>query len=301
MISLVQIGGYGLAPDTTSSVYPDRPIRPLPKRPLRARLSQEAADSILYPPAPPSTSPLFYFPYENADAVNEAKVHVQQNMNSVHSDHQEEYDHDRAVYDDEGDGADNESPLMVRRPMGFRAGGSYSPSPEHGTQPRQRTRSQSKNAGGSFSKVTTSSSDGYDAFENTNNKKKRKIPTSGSLHSASLSTDLANMGNCCSRDDTDWAATDDGAGVGQYYGSGNPATPTNSSTNGMSGAGRGRYARGAGRSASGVGGRSPLPLGVSTNGSNAWVNGRGSRADSTPGSDALKGDTNLTDRIVRLG
>jgi hypothetical protein len=286
LILLDRIGGYGLTPDTTSPVYPDRPIRPLPKRPLRSRLSQEAADSILYPPAPPSTSPLFYFPYENPDAVNEAKVHVQQNMNSVHSNHHDDYDRERASYDDDGDGAGDEGSVMVRRPASFRAGGSYSPSLERSTQPRQRAPSQSKVIGNNFSTVTTSSSDGYDAFENTNNKKKRKIPTSGGLHSTGLSTDLATMGNCCSREDTDWVAADDGAGVGQYYGSGNPATPTNSINSGLSGAGRGRYGRSAGRS---VSGRSPLPLSVSTNASNAWMNGRGSRDGPIP-MEAAKGD-----------
>ena len=119
---LDRLGGYSLTPDTTSPVYPDRPIRPLPKRPLRSRLSQEAADSIMYPPAPPTSSPMFYFPYDSTDPVNEAKVHVQQNMTSTHSGNHDDYDRDRALYDDEGDGLGDEGPVMVRRSARFWAG-----------------------------------------------------------------------------------------------------------------------------------------------------------------------------------
>jgi hypothetical protein len=103
--------------------------------------------------------------------------------------------------------------------------------------------------------MSPSAPDGYDAFENTNNKKKRKIPTSGSLsmHQASLSADLAQMGLGSSKE----GSHDDGSGVGQYYGSGNAAV---SAGLGLQGAGRGRNSRR-------VSGRNPL--GVSVNGSNA--------------------------------
>lgn len=106
--------------------------------------------------------------------------------------------------------------------------------------------------------------DGYDSFENTNNKKKRKIPTSGTLgsHPSSLSADMAHMGLSSTRD-IDVAQVDADSGVGHYYGSGSSALPAVSSGNGLSGAGRGRYGRAATRHHSG---RSPL--GVSVNGSN---------------------------------
>jgi hypothetical protein len=53
--------------DQISPVYPDRPIRPLPKRRLRNRLSPEQAESIVFPPAPPAAQPLFTFPYSQGD------------------------------------------------------------------------------------------------------------------------------------------------------------------------------------------------------------------------------------------
>lgn len=107
--------------------------------------------------------------------------------------------------------------------------------------------------------------DGYDSFENTNNKKKRKIPTSGGLgnhHATILSNELANMGisnaEVGSQDGPD-------GGIAQYYGSGSSALPVMQGGTGISGAGRGRYGRSGRRDASG---RSPLS--VSFNGTNGW-------------------------------
>ena len=126
--------------------------------------------------------------------------------------------------------------------------------------------------------------DGYDSFENTNNKKKRKIPTSGALgnHQSSLSADMAQMGISSARDiDTGQSESDTGAG--HYYGTGNSAIPTVSSGTGIPGAGRGRHARAGTRYRSG---RSPL--GVSINGSNTSQAGRAShhRRDYVSGSNA---------------
>lgn len=56
------------APDTTSPVYPGRPIRPMPKRRIRDRLSAEHAATIDYPPQPASSSPIFGYPYATAEA-----------------------------------------------------------------------------------------------------------------------------------------------------------------------------------------------------------------------------------------
>ena len=124
--------------------------------------------------------------------------------------------------------------------------------------------------------------DGYDSFENTNNKKKRKIPTSGSLgsHQTSLSADLAQMGISPTRD-IDVAQSESDSGVGHYYGTGNSAVPAVSSGTGISGAGRGRYGRAGTRYHSG---RSPLS--VSINGSNTLQAGRSfhHRRDYTLGS-----------------
>lgn len=124
------------------------------------------------------------------------------------------------------------------------------------------------------------SADGYDSFENTNNKKKRKIPTSGSLgnHHTTLSAEMAHMGISSSRDMEALNVDSDG-GVGHYYGTGNSAIPAASSGTGISGAGRGRYGRSGPRNG---GGRSPL--GVSMNGLNALQGNRVvlQRRDYTP-------------------
>ena len=138
------------------------------------------------------------------------------------------------------------------------------------------------------------SMDGYDSFENTNNKKKRKIPTSGMLgnHHSSLSAEMANMGITPSRGDNSSPGLQEG-GVGQYYGNGNSARPAGITGTGISGAGRGRYGRPGRRDFSG---RSPL--GLSMNGSNAWQNGRhpGGRREYMPTS-STKGDDNSASRI----
>lgn len=52
--------------DTTSPVYPNRPIRPLPKRRIRARLSDDQAKSIVYPSPPSASTPLFGFPQSDS-------------------------------------------------------------------------------------------------------------------------------------------------------------------------------------------------------------------------------------------
>lgn len=249
------IGGtYTSTPDTPSPVYPDRLIRPLPKHPIRSRLSQEVADSILYPPAPPATQ-LFYGAYtENGEVVNDAKVYVQQNMNN--------YGYEEATghhCDDEGeDSVEEDGPVVVRRSARYRR-----PSLTRSVSGRAR-QSYVNNIDANKSKSGTSGPDGYDAFENTNNKKKRKIPTSGNMgnHNSSLSTDLANMGISGSASSTS-GALDDGNGTGQYHGTGTPASPVG---NGISGPGRGRYGRSAGKNNNRRNLDPPVP--------NAWQGGR---------------------------
>lgn len=230
--------------DTPSPVYPDRLIRPLPKRTLRSRLSSDAADSIFYPPAPPAAQ-LFYGACENG--AND-KVYVHQTFDTEIHDPTELDNH---VYENgvEYESGDEDGPVVVRRSAGFRGSPLSSASGFPGSEG-----SQIKSAG----------PDGYDAFENTNNKKKRKIPTPGHLggHSA-LSPELASMGLASSTP----PPVNDG-NVGTYYGTGNPAFPVG---NGISGAGRGRLAR-AGRSGSGR----PVPM-------NGWSNCRRREVVSPPG------------------
>ena len=105
---------------------------------------------------------------------------------------------------------------------------------------------------------TASSADGYESFENTSNKKKRKIPlsTTSSMHQSQLSAEMASMGISGS---VDGAAVDGhhaGGAVAvhqQQYSASQGAT---ASGTGISGAGRGRYGRQNGRSDHGV--RRPL-------------------------------------------
>ncbi|KAL9111150.1 MAG: hypothetical protein Q9227_004413 [Pyrenula ochraceoflavens] len=251
-MSLSMSGSYIATPDTRSSVYPDRSIRPLPKRTLRSRLSAEAAESISFPPKLPTSSLPVSLQYGDvAEFGNDAKVHVQQHDELYEHDHDHIHDHggEHCHHDEEDDGLDSTdeySSVLLRRSSGI--------------LPRNPNVTQ-------YSWKDTAA-DGYDAFENTNNKKKRKIPTSGNpgLNHVNLSADLAGLklngsGNS--------GGGDDSSGVRQYYGSGSAAVPVGS---GLSGAGRGRYGRDAIRRTSGRN-----PLGVSMNGSNVWHRGAGAQ------------------------
>ena len=256
--------------DTTSPVYPDRPIRPLPKRPLRSRLSSEVADSIRYPPAPPSSS-LFY-PYgqatyhQSAATVKSEAGEIDQNIistqKSCNADEKNGYQfRGSELESDEEDGLglvrryeDQQRQAIMKTPSrGF----------SNGVNRMHDPLSQSAVS-------SNESVDGYDSFENTNNKKKRKIPTSGSIinHHSSLSAEMANMGISSNHDLDAIPVTPENAGS-QYYGSVSPNASSSISGTGISGAGRGRYGRSGRRDTSG---RSPL--GVSTNASNAWQLGR---------------------------
>lgn len=93
-----------------------------------------------------------------------------------------------------------------------------------------------------------SSADGYESFENTNNKKKRKIPlaAASSMHQSQLSAEMASMGISGpvdgAMDDVNGAREGVGTLTGEYV----PPLPAPSGTStgtGISGAGRGRYGR----------------------------------------------------------
>ncbi|KAI1261605.1 hypothetical protein F5Y18DRAFT_430910 [Xylariaceae sp. FL1019] len=171
-----------MSPESTSSLFPDRPIRPLPKRRLRERLSPEVADSIKFPPAPQTNTPLFVYPYntrdepfstpgdpgnavsrENVARVGGEEVGVRRNTLT-------------SIRDDDS--------LMgqARRALGSR--GFHEPR----ASPSRSTKAQPPPS-------TASSVDGYDSFENTNNKKKRKIPIAGEsvLNGAHALSDAAGL------------------------------------------------------------------------------------------------------------
>ncbi|KAL6238064.1 hypothetical protein BDW75DRAFT_46979 [Aspergillus navahoensis] len=222
------------APDTPSPVYPDRLIRPLPKRTLRSRLSSDAADSILYPPALPATQLFYGASATNGDDVNDSKVYVQQSdgrpgPSPDSRDHHIPYENGVDL-----DSGDEDGPVVVRRSVGFR-GSSLSPTPSN---VQHQTPGMGKEQP---TKSSPTGPDGYDAFENTNNKKKRKIPTPGNMgsHHSSLSPEfatlaLANPGQSGS------ASPGESGHVSTFYGTGSPASLVGS---GMSGSGRGRLGR----------------------------------------------------------
>lgn len=231
-----------------STVFPDRLIRPLPKRTLKSRLSLEAAESIEYPPSLPSSSLPNYAYGESGEYLSDSKVLVQNDEGYGERDyyHGHEHDEDHCPHhhhhhchhdddDDEIDSLDDASPIALRASSAQRS------------PPRSPRSSRHARYGSHGARDSVSGPDGYEAFENTNNKKKRKIPTSGSLslHHSSLTNELPQLGINPDRD----------GHLDDYTG---PNT-AGSSGLGVQGAGRGHYAR---KSAH------RRPLGVSVNGSN---------------------------------
>lgn len=236
-----------MSPDA-SSPYPERPIRPLPKRRLRERLSPDVAESIKYPPAPKITTPLFYHPYNLREDVVTNRV-----VEASHPSERERAEEMERGYitrknGEELDSEEDEAACRSRiysRHSETATGRSY----------RYVQKPDSKNPNPQPPGSTASSADGYDSFENTNNKKKRKIPTPGdSSLNGHLSNDLAGMG-ISGPDDL----AEDVSSV-TYHSPG-------AVSQGLSGPGRGRYGRMRN-------GRSPLrTLSDSAN----WGNGRGAK------------------------
>jgi hypothetical protein len=255
------------SPDTASPIYPERAIRPLPNRRLKSRLSPEQQSSIIYPPDPPPMSPTLNF-------------HAQENggrgmsNGDLEHDHEHDHDHDHdhhhhhheaiSVHDhctcnhDEGDSGDDEvefdHPDHRYATMGPLAVNGKAPLDS--VQRRLMEASRGGKPVGAPGSVT-SSADGYESFENTSNKKKRKIPLSSasSMHQSSLSAEMASMG----------ISNMDGA-ADEYSHAQRPhhAAPGSSpSGTGISGAGRGRYGRQNGRD-------SRRPLGNNTTNANGY-------------------------------
>lgn len=237
-----------MSPD---SPYPDRPIRPLPKRRLRERLSPDVAETIKYPPTPKTSTPLFYHPYSPREENGANGI-----VESQHPSERERADEIERLYIsrrnvEELDSEDDEAAYRSRiysRHSADNTGRSfrYVQKPDSKQQPKALPHPHPHPPGSAASSV-----DGYDSFENTNNKKKRKIPTPGdsNLNGVHLSSDIAGAVG------PEDLGEDVGAGAYQSVGSGQ----------GISGPGRGRY----GRVRSG---RSPLRT-LSDTSSN-WGNGR---------------------------
>ncbi|KAL5334349.1 hypothetical protein BJX70DRAFT_378425 [Aspergillus crustosus] len=237
-------GMFNSAPDTPSPIYPDRLIRPLPRRTFRSRLSIDAADSIPYPLAPPTTQLFYGTAATNGESINESKLYVQQDDGrdlSSDQDHHPLYESGIDL-----DSGDEDGPVVVRRSAGFR-GSSLSPTPSGVRQQALLNKGKEQPT----MSPPAAGPDGYDAFENTNNKKKRKIPTPGNTgsHHSSLSPEFANIGLANSEQHHSSSAGE-GGHASTFYGTGSPASPVSS---GMSGPGRGRLGRQGGKRSSVLG------------------------------------------------
>ncbi|KAL1866000.1 hypothetical protein Daus18300_006901 [Diaporthe australafricana] len=234
-----------MASDTvpSTSVYhserSDRPIRPLPKRRLRERLSPEVADSIEYPPARQSAPALFSYPCNLKGGLSEEES--SSSTRDLRSDFS-------GRHTPRTNGASELDEVSTRRAVVARP-----PTESLGRSPRLLQKSETTRQAHAPQPPpsATSSADGYDSFENTNNKKKRKIPTAGEMNGAhGLSDHGLNDTHAVS---PGLAAIPDRPGENgsstsvPYYGSGSFM----SAGQNVSGPGRGRF----GRARSG---RSPL-------------------------------------------
>ncbi|KAG9842744.1 hypothetical protein KCU68_g8052, partial [Aureobasidium melanogenum] len=164
-----------------AAVYPDRPIRPLPKNRLREQLSPEQQSQIIYPPEPPSTSPLFSFPYGVVEKMDPRALN-----------HHDSHSHCTCNGDHHVDESDEDEELIAYDHPNYRWSSPVNDGSRVDSVQRKLMAAKAPPAPAS----TASSADGYESFENTSNKKKRKIPLSGGggVHQSSLSQELANMG-----------------------------------------------------------------------------------------------------------
>jgi hypothetical protein len=146
------------SPDTSSSMYPDRPIRPLPRRSLRARLSPEQVGTIVYPHNPPSSGPLFNYPYSTSERGSRSLRTGESDHHACHCGHT----HSEVESEEEED--ERGAPIPS------------SPSYQYSRHPSGKP---GAGVAGSYPKPgsTASSVDGYESFENTNNKISAKFQT----------------------------------------------------------------------------------------------------------------------------
>lgn len=154
----------------------------MPKNRLRSQLSPEQQSQIVYPPEPPSTSPLFSFPYGVVEKIDPRAINH----------HDSHVSHCTCNGDHHQDESDDDDELIAYDHPTYRWSSPVNDGSRVDSVQRKLMAAKAPPAPAS----TASSADGYESFENTSNKKKRKIPLSGggSVHQASLSQELANMG-----------------------------------------------------------------------------------------------------------
>lgn len=227
-----------MSSDTVSSSFPDRPIRPLPKRRLRERLSPEVADTIRYPPSPDDNAPLFYYPpYTPKEAGASQNIDPASPSNQGRrNEHGRNYTPRRngtgSIEVDE-DGAAPRSTLAPRSPPESSGPNVRRPSRPDRTRP----------ANSQPPPTAPSSADSYDSFENTNNKKKRKIPSAGdsilisSTHM--LNTEISSLTISAGMPTTEVSGERAYSHSSTYPGTGSFISGNHS----VSGPGRGRFGR----------------------------------------------------------
>jgi hypothetical protein len=242
-----------MLPDTSSSLFPERPIRPLPKRRLREKLSPEVADTIKYPSSTHETTPLFYYPpYTLKDEGSPPRIgSTSQSQQSRRTETGRNYtprQNGLGLRDGDDEETTLRNTMVTRSPPKILTRAAR----RHSKPDQPRTNAQP-------SPSATSSADGYDLFENTNNKKKRKIPSAGDAILNSTQALNNEMGSIS-------ISTGTGHSTSELH---NDRTYSQSSTSsfiannqGVSGSGRGRL----GRSRDG---RSPLR--ALSDGNSSWI------------------------------
>ncbi|KAI1432035.1 hypothetical protein GGR50DRAFT_634685 [Xylaria sp. CBS 124048] len=228
-----------MSPESTSSLFPDRPIRPLPKRRLRERLSPDVAESIKYPPVPQANTPLFVYPYHPRDDLSSTSADL---VGAIGQENGLKTGVDPGIRRNGLVAATrDEDSLMsqARRALGSR--GFHEPLEHGGFRIPPRSIHQPRQQKPQPPPSTASSADGYDSFENTNNKKKRKIPIAGEtiLNGTHVLNDPAGFGMPSPPGNGDDDGGDHVPISTPYYQSGGPV----GNGQGISGPGRGRYGR----------------------------------------------------------
>ncbi|KAI0112941.1 hypothetical protein F4814DRAFT_329225 [Daldinia grandis] len=221
-----------MSPESTS-LFPDRPIRPLPKRRLRERLSPDVADSIQYPPAPQTSAPLFVYPYNAKEDLVSLGA---ESLSVAHRENAAELGQEAGLRRN-ALGNENDGHLLIGQARRAFVSRPLHDSPGHATRAPLR-QGQSRQTNPQPPPSTASSADGYDSFENSNNKKKRKIPTAGEtiLNGTHVLNDLGALGVATGEEGS---LDIPGSASAAYYQSGGLAT----GGQGISGPGRGRYGR----------------------------------------------------------
>ncbi|KAJ6786778.1 hypothetical protein PWT90_03119 [Aphanocladium album] len=154
-----------MSPEKLRSFFPERPIRPLPKRRLREKLSPEAIRTIQYPPSAVNSVPLFSPP------ANAPRGPSQNSSTGI-----KEELHKAGLGDP--DNLESRSVDSVNS-NGSSTSLSSAERQLHLTSQENIRYNTALDRGASLDHniSAASSIDGYDSLENTNNKKKRKIPS----------------------------------------------------------------------------------------------------------------------------